>query len=298
MMDRLINILVSVLLIDMMLAVGLDVKPSDLRAVVGNWRLSLQALAANYVCVPGLTLGLLILVRPADPMVSAGFLILAVCPGAPFGPLCTRIAKGDVAVAVGLMVLLAGSSVIAAPVLLQWLLPWICGDAALQVDVLKIVGTLLATQLIPLCAGMWLHHRRPRLAEQLKKPSDLISAVLGVSTIGLILIAQFRSLAEINLGAWLAMTALLVGSFASGWSLGGPSDPSRRALTLTTALRNVGVGLVIATGSFPGTAAVTAAMAYGIFEILGSLLLAWAWAGASARQGKIEATVLGEAIRK
>jgi BASS family bile acid:Na+ symporter len=43
---------------------------------------------------------------------------------------------------------------------------------------------------------------------------------------------------------------------------------------LTTSLRNVGVALVIATGNFGGTAAVTAVLAYGIFEIVCSLLLA------------------------
>jgi BASS family bile acid:Na+ symporter len=53
-------------------------------------------------------------------------------------------------------------------------------------------------------------------------------------------------------------------------------------MALTTSLRNVGVGLVIATGSFAGTAAVTAALAYGIFEIVGSLLLALGWAQGEA----------------
>jgi BASS family bile acid:Na+ symporter len=48
-------------------------------------------------------------------------------------------------------------------------------------------------------------------------------------------------------------------------------------LALTTSLRNVGVGLVIATSNFGGTAAVTAVLAFGIFEIVGSLLLALAW---------------------
>ncbi len=44
-------------------------------------------------------------------------------------------------------------------------------------------------------------------------------------------------------------------------------------MTLTTLLRNVGVGLVIATSNFPGTAAMTATLAYGLLEIAGSLLL-------------------------
>jgi len=45
-------------------------------------------------------------------------------------------------------------------------------------------------------------------------------------------------------------------------------------MALTTALRNVGVGLVIVTGSFAGTPAVTPALTYGILEVLGSLLVA------------------------
>ena len=48
-------------------------------------------------------------------------------------------------------------------------------------------------------------------------------------------------------------------------------------MTLTTAWRNVGVGLVIAAGAFPGTAAVTATLVYGLFAVVGSLLLASWW---------------------
>lgn len=48
-------------------------------------------------------------------------------------------------------------------------------------------------------------------------------------------------------------------------------------MALTTALRNVGVGLVIVTGNFAGTPAVSAALAYGIVEVFGSLLVALWW---------------------
>src|ERR1043166_8648552 len=82
---------------------------------------------------------------------------------------------------------------------------------------------------------------------------------------------------EIQLRAYAGMLALLMASWAAGWLLGGSESLTRRTMTLTTSLRNVGVGLVIATGSFAGTAAVTAALAYGLFEVVGSLLLAVAW---------------------
>src|SRR6516225_7513754 len=108
-MQQFINILVTVMLIEMMVAVGLGVTFRELKEVARDWKLVAQAALANYVCVPAATLGLLLLFN-ARPMVAAGFLILAVCPGTPFGPPCAKIAKGELSAAVGLMVLLAGSS--------------------------------------------------------------------------------------------------------------------------------------------------------------------------------------------
>ncbi|HVC94998.1 MAG TPA: bile acid:sodium symporter [Pirellulales bacterium] len=272
-----IKILVSITLIEMMVAIGLGVGLAELTSAARNWRLATKAALANYLCVPAVTVSLLLLFHPADAMVPAGFLILAVCPGAPFGPGCTRLARGNAATAVGLMVLLAGSSAIAAPVLLHFLLPLMSRSETLHVDARQIVMTLLATQLAPLCVGLGVRHGLPRLANRLQKPANLVSAILSLATFGVVLVVYFPLLAEIQLRGYVGMLALLVASWAAGWLLGGPGSDNRRALALTTSLRNVGVGLVIATGNFGGTAAVTAVLAYGIFEIVGSLFLALAW---------------------
>jgi BASS family bile acid:Na+ symporter len=273
--DQFINLLVTITLIEMMVAIGLGVRFVELASIARNWRLVGQAALANYVCVPAVSVGLLLLFDP-HPMVAAGFLILAVCPGAPFAPGCIKIAKGDVAAAVGLMFILAGSSAILAPVLLHLLLPLISTNEVMQVDTIKIVSSLLVTQLVPLLVGLYVRQWQPALAERLQKPANLLSVVLGLLTVGVILFAHFHLLMEIRLRGYVGITALLIASWAAGWLLGGPSNEGRKTMTLTTSLRNVGVGLVIATGSFGGTA-VTAALAYGIFEIGGSLLLALWW---------------------
>ena len=278
--ERLINILVTITLIEMMVAVGLSVAFADLISVAKNARLLVQATIANYVLVPAVTVGLLLLFL-SHPMVSAGFLILAVCPGAPFGPPCTTIAKGNVAASVGLMVFLAASSALVAPFLLQMLLPMMAGNEPLHVDSVKLVGTLLATQLVPLCAGLAVRHWRPTLATALQKPAHRASAILNLTVVVFILATQFGMLAAIPLRAYGGMLGLLIASLTAGWLLGGPGDANRKAMTLTTSLRNVGVGLVIATGSFPGTPAVTATLAYGLIEIFGSLLLALWWGRAA-----------------
>jgi BASS family bile acid:Na+ symporter len=284
--DQLINVLVTITLIEMMVAIGLRVTLVDLAGVARDGRLVGRAALANYVCVPAVTVGLLLLFDP-HPMVAAGFLILAACPGAPYGPPFTAIAKGDVAVAVGLMAILAGSSAVVAPILLHYLLPLVSGSEPLKVDAATILSTLMVTQLVPLCVGVALRQWRPLLADRLQKPADLVSKVLNLIVVGLILVVQFHSLKDIRLRAYVGMLTLLIASWAAGWLLAGPKTSIRKTMTLTTSLRNVGVGLVIATSAFAGTPAVTAVLVYGLFGILGSFLLALGWgrARAATRRG-------------
>jgi bile acid:Na+ symporter, BASS family len=274
--DRLINLLVAVTLMEMMVTVGLRVTFGELVETARNWRLVTRAALANYVLVPAVAIALLLLFQ-APPLVVAGFLVLAVCPGAPYGPPFTGIAHGNVPMAAGLMVILAGSSAVVSPLLLRVLLPWLSDGETPRVDAAGMIGALLITQLLPLLAGLLLKHLRPQLATRLVNPFELVSKILNVSVLGVILAAQFHALMEIRLAAFSGMLALLIASLIIGWLAGGPDREGRKTMALTTSLRNAGVGLVIATGSFAGTPAVLAVLAYGIIAVLGSLIVALWW---------------------
>ncbi len=274
--DKLINVLITITLFEMMVAIGLSVSIKELIGVAGNLRLVTRAALANYVFVPIAVLALLSLFHP-DPLVAAGFLIVAVCPGAPYGPPFTAIAKGNVSAAVGLMVILAGSSAVLAPALLYFLLPLMGGGGTLSVDAGRILITLLMTQLLPLCIGLFIRHRRPDTAARLRKPFTQLSKVLNLLVLGFILVVQFHVLSAVRPRGYAGMIALLVLSLAAGWLLGGRESANRKAMALATSVRNVSVSLVIATGSFPGTPAVTAVLVYGIFQTLASALIALGW---------------------
>lgn len=274
--DQCINVLVTLTLLEMMVALGLGVTVGELAGVARDWRLLIRAALANYVCVPAATVVLLLLFA-AQPTVCAGFLILAVCPGAPFGPPCVALARGSMPVAVGLMVMLAGSSAVVAPLLLGLLLPITAGDQTLSIDATRLVVTLLLTQFLPLGVGLAIRAGLPGVANRLLAPAQLVSKVLSVLVVVVIVVAQFHLLTEIRPRAYAGMLSLLAATLAAGWLLGGSRSDERKAMTLTTALRNIAVGLVIATGAFPGTPAVTAILAYGVVELTGALLLAALW---------------------
>jgi len=283
--DRIINILAAVTLFEMMITIGLGVKLVDIAGVARDWRVLARALIANYVLVPAAAVLLLLLFHPA-PLVAAGFLIAAVCPGAPYGPPFTAAAKGNVVLAVGLMIVLAASSALAAPVLLRLLLPLVSGDQPVEVDAVKIAATLFGAQLLPLCVGLFLHHRWPLLAGRLAEPGRLLSLVLNVLLLATIIVTQFGMLIAIPARAFLGMAALVAAALASGWGLGGSAREDRTAMALAASVRNVGVGLVIATASFPGTPAIAATTAFALFQTIVMALAAAAWgrlAPASAR---------------
>lgn len=274
--DQIINLLAAITLFEMMVAIGLGVTFADVLDVARAWRLVIRALAANYVGVPAAAVGFLLLFQ-AQPLAAAGFLVAAVCPGAPYGPPFTSLARGNAVQAVGLMVILASSSALLAPLLLQFLLPLMAGDEALQVNAAKVVTTLLIAQLLPLGLGLGLRQWRPLWAQKLARPANLMSALLNLTLLGIILAVQFAMLTSIPLRAFAGMFLLVAAFLAIGWLCGGPGAGRRKTMALTTSVRNAGVTLVIASSSFPGTVAVTAATAYALFQTIVIALIALAW---------------------
>jgi BASS family bile acid:Na+ symporter len=276
-LDQAISLLVSVTLIEMSFATGLGVQLSDVVGAAKDGRQLLGAGLANYVAVPAAAV-ILILLVDADPLIAAGVLILAVCPGAPYGPPLTTLARGTTATSVGLMVILAGSSVVLAPMLLFLLLPLTTGGADLHVDPLGMLVTIVVTQLFPLCCGLAVGHRWPDRAARWLGLAVAVSKILNAAALALILTSQFTRLLDVvRPGGILAMLILLGISLAVGWIPGGPGSGDRKAMALTTSIRNVGLGLVITASAFPGTAAATAVIVYGLVQLLGSFLLALWW---------------------
>jgi BASS family bile acid:Na+ symporter len=268
--SSLIAILNATALVVMMLAMGLSVGGKELLESARPPHRLILGVIANYALVPAVTLALLHFFRP-DPMVSVGFLILASSPGAPVGPPITAIARGDVAWALGMMLVLAGLSALLTPALLGVLLPLVAPTTGLHVNYPGIVRALLLTQLLPLALGLAFHHLSPGWSARVDKPLGLVANALLLALIAAIVATQYGMLAAIRPRGWFGMGLLLSASLGLGWSCGGPDGARRKALALTTATRNVAVALVIATSDFSNTPAVTAVVAYGLVSILGAL---------------------------
>ena len=267
----LIKLLNGVALAAIMLSIGLSVRFEQVIASLRRTRLLVLGIVANFVFVPLVTVALLQIFQA--PFVSAGFLILAVCPCVLVGPPFTAAAKGDVSLATGAMVVLAGLSALVAPALFTVLLRWLLPENELIFDYLGIVKILLITQMLPLGIGLAVHEWMPALVARTAKPIAANLLLLGL--VGVILWEQFQTLLAIRSLAWLGMLILLLASLLIGWCCGGFDRAARgRALAVTTGVRNAAVGLAIATTSFAETPAVTAVVAYAVVAIFGTLAFA------------------------
>jgi BASS family bile acid:Na+ symporter len=284
-----VKLLTFVGLVAIMLAMGLKVRIDDVATSLKKPGPLALCLVANFVLVPAVTVGLLYLFNP-DPDVWMGFLILAVCPGAPVGPPFAAIAKGDVPSAIGEMVILAGLSAFLSPALLSGLSAGLMPDANLHFDYLAIVQTLLVGQMLPLVIGVGIHRWLPDIASRLAKPIGMLANVLLLGVVALVLVNEYESLAIIRTSGWLAMAVLLAASLAIGWLCGGPHKASRKSLAVTTSARNAAVALVIASKNFADTRAVTAVIAYSLVSIFGTLACAFWFATltSSAERGRGE----------
>jgi BASS family bile acid:Na+ symporter len=277
--DSLIRLLAILTLVGMMVTIGLEATISQVRNVVNRPRLLLGAFLASYALVPLAALGLLVEFHAA-PIVAAGILMAVVCAGAPIGLQFTKMAKGDVPLAIGLMVVLAALSTVVSPILLYLVLPLLPGRQPLRINVVGMVVTLFLSQFLPLCAGLAIREKWGPLAQELEALYRRVSLALVLLLITVILAVQRHRLLSLRATEVLGIFLFVFITFAICWRLGS-YIPTQRAMTAATSIRNISAGLVLVTFSFPGTRAVSSAAVYALCQVVVLAFVFMAWGKAS-----------------
>jgi bile acid:Na+ symporter, BASS family len=204
----------------------------------------LTALLANFAVVPALAL-FLERALALQPMHGAGLFLLASAAGAPFLPKLVEVARGDMALAGGLLILLLPASILYLPLVMPLALP------RTEVDIARVTTTLALTMLLPLAAGAVVRWRREGWAKRIAPVLGKLSTVLLAVLIAAIFVANLRGIASLARTPALAAAALLaLGSLAAGYALGLPSRPSRVVLGLGTGQRNIAAAMIVASGGF------------------------------------------------
>src|SRR5260370_32521451 len=120
-LSKAVPITMLAFVVSSMLAVGLIVTFQQIVGPLRNGKLVFLALLANFVLMPLGALAIATLLRLDQPL-GIALLLLGAAAGAPFLPKLAGIAKGNLAFAVGLMVLLMVLTVGYMPLVLPQLL--------------------------------------------------------------------------------------------------------------------------------------------------------------------------------
>jgi BASS family bile acid:Na+ symporter len=230
--------------ISSMLAMGAGLSIFQIVQPLRNPRLVVFALLSNFVLMPLCAFALSTLLRLDEPL-GVGMLLLGCAAGAPFLPKLAELAKGNLAFAVGTMVLLMVVTVGYLPVVMPLLLPGVAVNPA------KIAQSLVLLMLLPLGVGLALKSRYEDLAARVKPVLDWISNVSLILLVLLITAANIDKVLDVfGTRGILAGLLLIALGFAIGWLLGGPGNDTRRVLALGTGQRNIAAALVVGSQSF------------------------------------------------
>jgi len=177
-------------LVASMLEVGLTLTLAKVLAPLKNMRLIALSITANFLVVPLLALCVTKAVRLEEPF-ATGLLLLALAPGAPFIPKVVQIARGNLAFATGLMVLLMVGTAIDLPLLLPRMI------VGVEIDAWQIEQSLFLLMLLPLFIGLTVHAEFPWLPARLRSSMGFIANVSALVVLVLILAFNLQSVLKL-----------------------------------------------------------------------------------------------------
>ena len=198
-----------------MLAMGAGLTVPQIAEPLRNVRLVALTLLANFVVMP---LGALALAKVLwlDEPFGIGLLLLGCAAGAPFLPKLAELAKGNLAFAVGAMVLLMVGTIGYLPIVLPLLLPGV------TVDPWQIARSLLLLMLLPLVIGLALKAYYGDLAVRVKPGLDWLSNISLILLVCLITAANIDKVLQVfGTRGILAGILFIALGLGTGWLLGG-----------------------------------------------------------------------------
>lgn len=235
----LLSIAVPLFAVSSMLAVGMRYPARDILEPLRHRRGVLLAVVVNFVLVP-LLAWVIDEVVNLDRSYEIGLILIASAAGAAFLIKLTQVARGDLAHATGLLLLLLLISLVYMPFSVTLFVP------EASVDSRAIAQTLFVTMLLPLAMGQLARWKTPELTKRVLPWLPSVSTYSLAALVVLTVIVNFqRILGIIGEGAIFTAAVLFSGSFVLGYLFSSPRN-QRDVNGLAAAQRNIAAAMVVA----------------------------------------------------
>ena len=257
--------LISVLLGVVMFGMGLATRLDDFKVVFSRpWDIAIGC-TAQFTVMPALawtlarSFGL-------DEATTIGVILVGCCPGGTASNVITYLAKGDLALSVGM----TGVSTILAPILTP-ALTWLLAGKTVDVNASGMFVNILWVVILPIGLGLAAKRLCPRATERAVRFMPTVSSVAIATIIALVVAANAKRLVTGSEGISVFLVVVLhnVCGLALGYLIATAlrlPEPKRRALCIEVGMQNSGLAASLAAAHFA---------AYPMASVPGAIFSVW-----------------------
>jgi BASS family bile acid:Na+ symporter len=199
-----------------------------------------------------------------DEALTLGVVLVGCCPGGTASNVITYLAKGDLALSVGM----TGVSTLLAPFMTP-LLTWALAGKSVNVDVAGMLLSILWVVILPIVIGLLVKWIWPRFTE---RATDFLPAFSSLAIAFIVAIIISANADKLLTGGLLIVTVVILHNVC-GLSLGyligrllGLSEAKKRAVSIEVGMQNSGLASSLATIHFA---------AYPLATIPGAIFSVW-----------------------
>lgn len=246
-----------------MFGMGLTLNLLDFRIVFSRPKDIITGCLAQFTIMPLLAWVLTRLFQ-LDEALTLGVVLVGCCPGGTASNVITYLAKGDLALSVGM----TGVSTMLAP-LLTPLLTWALAGKSINVDVANMFLSILWVVILPIVLGLTVKWLWPKFTESVTDYLPAFSSLTIAFIVAIVIAANANKLLVGGLTIVLVVMLHNICGLGLGYLIGhllGMSSPKKRAISIEVGMQNSGLASSLAILHFA---------AYPMATIPGALFSVW-----------------------
>ena len=226
-----------------MFGMGLTLKGEDFRVVFSRPRDVIIGCVAQFTVMPLLAFALSKLFA-LDEALMVGVILVGCCPGGTASNVITYLAKGDLALSVGMTAV----STLLAP-LLTPLLVLLFAGRAVDVNVVGMLLSILWVVILPIALGLLVRHLWPAVSQH---ASDYLPAISSLAICVIVMIVIAANAGRLLSGGAVVVAVVVLHNvcglglgYLTGWVL-GLDKAKRRAISIEVGMQNSGLATSLA----------------------------------------------------
>ncbi|MBO7118764.1 MAG: bile acid:sodium symporter family protein [Bacteroidaceae bacterium] len=246
-----------------MFGMGLTLSPKDFKIVLSRPKDILIGCLAQFTIMP-LLAWLLTMAFALPKELALGVILVGCCPGGTASNVITYLAKGDLALSVGM----TASSTLLAPIVTP-LLVWLMAGTMVEVDTLGMLLSIVYVVIAPIIVGLLCQHFLPKLTKAVTPYLPAFSSLAIAITVGIVV---SHNADRLMLGGMIVILVVILHNIL-GLSLGFAigrllrlQKPKCVALSIEVGMQNSGLASSLANMHFA---------AYPLATVPGAIFSVW-----------------------